>query len=192
MGNMVNMYTVVPIELAMDLKEKRRIKDYNTLPQLNTAILDAVREYMTENVGFSELPMACLSLNRRASAMDSTELFQYLPINNRENVLFRLKVPEDMVITVSYDILLSMSKSADECGNDPDEIEIIKEDFKDLLILGDGGYMDSDEEAISFIPFLDYNCCEFYAKFDENFHTSELEIPGIKKFSLAKLSAFID
>jgi hypothetical protein len=191
MGEIVNMYTVVPVALANDLREKRRIKNYNTLKQLDTNILDAVREFMTDHVGFSYLPIACLSLNKRASAMDSTELFHYLPANNKENVLFQLQMPSDMIVTVAYEELLSASRAAKECV-DSEDVEIVKEDLKELLVIGEGDPADADEEVISFIPFLDYTYCKFYAKFDDNFETSELDMPGIKKLSLARLSAFIE
>lgn len=192
MGDLVNMYTVVPIELAAALKEKKKVKDYNTLPQLNSNILDVVREFMTDNVGFSDLPMACLSVSKKVARMDSTELFHYLPANNKSNVLFQLQMPNDMIVTVSYDELLNASQSANEAGGDNFELELIKEEFKESLFLGECDYSDMDNEVISFIPFLAYDYCKFYAKFDENFETGEFDIPGIEKISLAKLSAFID
>lgn len=192
MGDLVNMYTVVPIELAAALKEKKKVKDYNTLPQLNSNILDVVREFMTDNVGFSDLPMACLSVSKKVARMDSTELFHYLPANNKSNVLFQLQMPNDMIVTVSYDELLNASQSANEAEGDDFELELIKEEFKENLFLGECDYLDMDDEVISFIPFLAYDYCKFYAKFDENFETGEFDIPGIEKISLAKLSAFID
>lgn len=192
MGDLVNMYTVVPIELAAALKEKKKVKDYNTLPQLNSNILDVVREFMTDNVGFSDLPMACLSVSKKVVRMDSTELFHYLPANNKSNVLFQLQMPNDMIVTVSYDELLNASQSANEAEGDDFELELIKEEFKENLFLGECDYLDMDDEVISFIPFLAYDYCKFYAKFDENFETGEFDIPGIEKISLAKLSAFID
>lgn len=192
MSELVNMYTVVPIELAADLKEKKKVKDYNTLPQINPEILDEVREFMTDNVGFSDLPMACLSLSKKVARMDTTELFHYLPANNKDSVLFQLQMPNDMIVTVSFDELLRASKEADEAAGDEFELDIVKEEFRDSLSLGECCYSDSDDEMISFIPFLDYNYCKFYAKFDENFETGEFDIPGIEKISLARLSAFIN
>ena len=49
MGDLVKMVTVVPVELAKDLQEKKRIKNYNALPQLNKNIIVDFLEFMTEN-----------------------------------------------------------------------------------------------------------------------------------------------
>lgn len=186
---MVKMLTVVPKDLAASLCSKQRVKDYNTLPQLHRSVIEAVRGFMTENVGYSELPMACLEISSKGGINDSSDFFHYIPANSKENVLFQLEMPDDMIISVPYQVLLSASEEASMCEDDPDTIELIKEDLIEALTVG--GISDSGE-VITFIPFLEYSKCKFYARFDANFKPIEIDLPGLETIPLAKLSAFMD
>ena len=56
----ITMLTIVPKQLAVDLNSEHRIQDYNTLPQLNQKVLDTIRQFFSDKVGYSNLPMACL------------------------------------------------------------------------------------------------------------------------------------
>lgn len=188
----VNIFTVLPIEQATQLSQEHKLQGHNTVPQIDTAIIEAVREYMIDNVGYENLPMACLSANSRVFQADSTEIFHILPANNKSSVLFVIQMPEDMIISVRYQDLLDASREAEDCDGDEDSLEFVKENLKDLLVLGQGDYL-PDEEIIEFIPYLDYNKCKGYAKFNEEFGTTvQSGFPGIKEYSVAKLTAFIE
>lgn len=185
---MITMLTVVPTSLAMDLCKKKRVRDYNTLPQLHPAIVDAVREFMTNNVGYSELPMACLDI-RPSDGDTGADVFSYIPTNSKENVLFQLEMPDDMIVSVDYQTLLNASNDAKEMESIPGELDLIKEELQDNLIIGE---LPTSKEVISFIPFLEYSRCKLYARFNNNFEPVELDLPGLEKMPLAKLSAFMD
>lgn len=185
---MYEVLTVVPVSIAKDLCDRKRIMDYNTMPNVNPAILDAVREFMNENVGYENLPIACLQISKKQSD-DNSNVLHYIPANSKDNVLFQLEMPEDMVVSVNYQDLLDASSEIETLGGDIDSIECAKEDFKELLIIGGNP---SDPETISFIPFLEYSKCKLYARFDENFQPKEMELPGIDRMPLAKLAAFVD
>lgn len=190
----VNILTVLPTELAQQLSQQRRLKDYNTLPKLNQNVLEAVREFMIDNVGYEHLPMACLCANAKNLQMDSSEIFHILPANSKNSVLFIIRMPEDMIVSVPYQALLDASEEADACGDDEDSIELFKDDFKSQLSVGQLG-SDSDEEVIEFIPYLDYSKCKGYANFNQNFGTDGTAnniLPDIKEYAVAKLTAFID
>lgn len=188
----VNIFTVLPIEQATQLSQEHKLQGHNTVPQIDTAIIEAVREYMIDNVGYENLPMACLSANSRVFQADSTEIFHILPANNKSSVLFVIQMPEDMIISVRYQDLLEASREAEDCDGDEDSLEFVKENLKDLLVLGQGDYL-PDEEIIEFIPYLDYSKCKGYAKFNEEFGTTvQSGFPGIKEYSVAKLTAFIE
>ena len=185
---MYEVLTVVPVSIAKDLCDRKRIMDYNTMPNVNPAILDAVREFMNENVGYENLPIACLQIGKKQSD-DNSNVLHYIPANSKDNVLFQLEMPEDMVVSVNYQDLLDASSEIETLGGDIDSIECAKEDFKELLIIGGNP---SDPETISFISFLEYSKCKLYARFDENFQPKEMELPGIDRMPLAKLAAFVD
>lgn len=187
----VSVLTVIPSHLAQDLVTKRKIENFNTMKHINSNILDAVREFMTENVGYENLPLACLNTQTKALRSDSSEIFHYLPSNTKDSILFVMQMPEDMIVSVPYSELLDASNEATDCGDDLDSIEIVKEDFKELLTLGPGDF-DEGEEVIDFVPFLDYQKCKGYARLDENFEAKDFSIPGIEKIVLARLTAFIE
>ena len=183
----VSILTVVPAKMAKELEERRVVKDYNTLPQINSSILEMVRSYMTERVGYSNLPMAGLSKPGAATGDIADSVTNYLPINSKENVIFQLEMPTDMIISVRFSDLLEASRDADDC-DDPDELEFIQEEFKSKMSLGLPE--DEEENTIVFIPFLDVSRCRFYVKLNDNFETEELNLPGLEKISLRELTSF--
>lgn len=192
--NRVSLLTIVPSNLATQLANNKRIENFNTLPQINDKILEVVRDFMTDNVGYSNLPMACFSksLDENDSVGAESTVFNYLPVNRNESVLFQLNMPEDMIISVSFSELLSASVEAGDClklGDDED-LEFVKESFREKLSLGISGNECRDQ--IIFIPFLALDKCEFYAKFDEDFNTQALDLPGVKQMDIRQLSSFID
>lgn len=185
------MLTIIPKELAMDLNDKKRVKDYNTLPQLNPAVLEAVRGFFRDKVGYADLPMACLQQpkDRNGKVMFQTDFADYLPVNNKESVLFVLEMPEDLIVSVNYGYLLDMSENMNGCSDDEGMIDYLKEELTENLTLG----IISDDNAISFIPFLDYSRCRFFAAFNSNFEPDEtLKLPGIAPIDLRELTSFIN
>ena len=65
----VRMVTAIPKALAMELREKKRIINFNTLPQLHPKLIDSIKKYFEEVVGYHDSPIACLS---RVGHKDST------------------------------------------------------------------------------------------------------------------------
>lgn len=185
----VTMLTVVPVKLATDLGNKKRVKDYNTLPQVNKSVLEVIREYISEKIGYDDLPMACLMkpANGSGSAID---VMNYLPMNAKNSVLFVLEMPDDMIVSIDFSTLIKTSAEiaeAEEEG-DQDEIEFLSDNLKENLKLG---ISDGASNDISFIPFLDYSRCRFFATLNTDFSTGQkLDIPGIEEMSLRELSAF--
>lgn len=189
----VTMLTAVPSNLALELCNKKRIKDYNTLPQLNQQVLELIRECMVQRVGYSNLPMACLSQAKSSDghAVTGDDILTYLPVNSKTSVIFQLEMPEDMIISIDFGELLEVSQMADEMTNPPTEMErdILRMTLEDKLFLGMNPEIG---DPISFIPFLDLARCRFYAKFNDNFETEELNLPGIEKMSLIELTSFVN
>lgn len=186
----IKMLTVVPANLAKELVQKKKIKDYNTLPQLNPAVLIAVKEYMIARVGYPNLPMACLSGVKSGKAVDGEDIFSYLPANSRDSVIFQLEMPDDMLISIAFSDLLNISSEANSLDTtNESEMDYIKERLDDCMILG---FDDSMVDPISFIPFLAVDRCKFYAKFDANFKTEDLQLSGLTEINLRELSSFVN
>lgn len=188
----ITMLTIIPKNLAMDLNDKKRVKDYNTLPQLNKAVLETIRNFFEDKVGFTNLPMACLMQPRdkNGKLLLQTDFADYLPVNNRDSVLFILEMPDDLIVSVDYGYLLETSESMNECSDDDSMIEFLSDELQDNLTLGAGN---DKENTISFIPFLDYSRCRFFAAFNDNFEPDEsLQLPGLSQIDLRELTSFIN
>lgn len=183
----VSMLTVIPANLAKQLSSSGSVHEYNAMPQIDRKVLEAVRDFMSRKVGYSELPMACFGLPDKSTKLGSVQdLLTYLPMNNRESVLFQLEMPEDMIVSVSFSVLLETSNCVEGC--DEDEAEIFLEDFDDMLHTG---MSEHRSEEIIFIPFLDKSRCKFYACVDETFSTNEFNLPGIARMDIRKLTSFM-
>ena len=60
--------------------------------------------------------------------------------------------------------------------------------LKESLYLGIG---EDEDDVISFIPFLDYKRCKFYATFTPSFEQDRnFNIPGLDKINLRELRSF--
>lgn len=184
------MLTVVPVTVAEELVHNRRVEGYNNLPQINKGILNAIREYMTDNVGYNNLPMACLRKVNQKDGRNGGDgsIFTKLPVNSKDSILFQLDMPDDMIVSVGFGTLLDASNSADGCSCD-EELELVQDYFKDELSLGISG---GEADQILFIPFLALDRCRFYAKFDKDFNTEEYDLPGLEKMDIRELSSFIN
>ena len=188
----VTMLTIIPKELAMDLNQKKRVKDYNTLPQLNKSVLETIRKFFEDKVGYTDLPMACLMQPRdkNGKVLLQTDFADYLPVNNKESVLFLLEMPEDTVVSIDYSELLEASDAMNDCGDDEGMLEFLQSELTEKLEVG----VDFDNNnIISFIPFLDYSRCKFFAAFNSEFELDEsLDLPGLSPLNLRELTSFIN
>lgn len=190
MQKKIKMLTVVPENLARELAEKKRIKDYNTLPQLNKLVLQMIREYMIQKIGYPNLPMACLSNFKGLGQLDGEDILAIIPVNAKDSVLFQLEMPTDMIVSTSFSALLSLSNEANDISPD-DKLEVgfLNDQLEEILYLG---YDETVEDQISFIPFLAVDRCKFYAKFDSNFKTEELNLAGLTETRIKELASFMN
>ena len=184
MGDVVKVLTIVPRQIAQTISSDSRIQNYNALPQLSQRAMQIIRGYVTETVGYSNLPMACLV---QPDGGYNTNFSDYLPVNAKESVLFSLEMPTDMIVSTNFSSLLEMSKLLED-ETDPIEIELLGENLKESLYLGIG---EDEDDVISFIPFLDYKRCKFYATFTPSFEQDRnFSIPGLDKINLRELRSF--
>lgn len=158
------MLTIVPSKYARDFKEKKRISNFSTLPQIHPKAMEVIRDFVKENVGYDDLPLASLKCAVTGS-LDGVDLQEYLSMNALDSVLFQLEIPEDMIVSIDFNLLLEHSKNM---KNSFDEFQILMEQeilMEDLFV----GIADDADGIISFIPFLDFDKCKFFAKLDRNF-----------------------
>lgn len=189
MNETVRMVTAVPQKLAQQLTKSKRITNYNTLPQVDERVMECIRTELAEKVGYENSPIACLSkLNHIETSLKTagTNISYYIPVKAEDSVIFELKMPKDCVISIEYKSLLEYSKRIKE--SDIFDEELILDDLKEELQLG---LADELEDAISFIPFIELEKCQFFALLTSAFNTSRFDLEGVEKVDLRKLTSFV-
>lgn len=180
------MLTIVPLKYVKNFKDVGRIGNFNTLPQIHERAMGTIRNFVSENIGYDDLPLASLKCAQIGS-LDGINFEDYLLVNSNDSVIFQLEIPDDMIVSVEYDKLLECSRNMFNC-TDEFELDLEAEDLENSLILGIG---DDSEGLISFIPFLDYNRCKFFAKLSKDFRAERGTLDNnISKIKLKKLSSF--
>ena len=160
----VTMLTIVPNKYAKDLKESGRINNFSTLPQIHPIAMEVIRNFVSENIGYDNLPLASLKCATTGS-LAGVEFSEYLSVNSKDSVLFQLEIPEDMIVSINYDTLLRCSANMKH-ATDSFQLEMEKDLLESELTVG---IADDSDGIISFIPFLDYDKCKFFARLDTNF-----------------------
>lgn len=181
------MITIVPRDKAQEFITTGRIGNYNTIPQVNKELIQVIKSFIHKNVGYDNLPVACLS---KAEGVEGSlseigiGVNDYIPVSS-STILFELQMPEDMVVSVPFEDLLNVSAELNKCKEDWEK-EIFLEEFTDKLAKG----IVPGENIISFIPFIDLKRCKFFAMINENWGVDNLNIPGLKEIKLNNLSVF--
>jgi hypothetical protein len=192
MAGVVKLIVAVEEEKARALISECRLSDLDTMPSLHHKIKDIIRECIADNIGYNNTPIAGLSrYNGEPSDLKTvgTNLNEFLPINpnNGSTVLFELQMPQDMVVSVSYEKLLFYSNHVRNAIDD-DDASLYLEEFSEGLQLG---YSESeDEEMISFIPFIDLKRCKFYARINPSWDISDFNVPGVEQIRLNQMEIF--
>ena len=151
MGDM-NLVAVVPMEVANTITSGVDV-NYNSMPDLHPNVIKVIREFMIDNVGFENLPIACLASNSKILSLDDI-VGTGISYNYKDSVLFQMKIPEDMIVSTRQESLTEASVKFQADANDRNAM--IK--LKNSLTLGD-----SADSNIYFIPFIDLSMCSFYS-----------------------------
>lgn len=180
------MLTVIPHNKAVELLQQKSLHEFNTMPQLDPKVRKVIRDYMSENVGYSELPIACFGKSDTNKEPTADDMMHVIPMNNKTDIIFQLDMPTDMVVSVDFNDLMQASNDVRNAA-DPDDAEFILEEFKDNLHLGDN----PSSTSVIFIPFLDLDRCRFYAKVNNEFGTDDLDFPSIERMDVRKITSFL-
>ena len=130
--------------------------------------MEVIRNFVSENIGYDNLPLASLKCATTGS-LAGVEFSDYLSVNSKDSVLFQLEIPEDMIVSINYDTLLRCSSNMKNAV-DSFQIEMEKDLLESELTVG---IADDSDGIISFIPFLDYDKCKFFARLDTNFRVTQ-------------------
>lgn len=183
------MLTVIPKSVAEGLAGKIRIKDYNNLPQLRKEVLEVIRCFIANEVGYDSIPIAglCQRTNSAGKVMISKNFTEYIPVNAKDSILLILDIPEDQIVSINYQVLLDISESFAQAGGDNETLEYLKNYLLAELQVGKS----SEPNTISFIPFLDYKKCRYFAVFNSQLEADKsFDIPGLDKISMHELTSF--
>lgn len=185
----VTMLTIVPRSIADGLAANTRVENFNNLPQLRKEVLEVLKEYVQQEIGFESVPLAglCQRRDQRGNLMIKTDFAEYIPVNAKDSILLMLEIPEDQIISIDYKTLLDISASFDDTNGDAYEIEYLKDTLRDAISLGPS----TKGNSISFIPFLDRKKCKYFATFNSQLEADKtLTIPGVNKIPMQELTTF--
>lgn len=186
----ITMLTIVPRSVVEGLINDTKVENFNNLPQLRKEVLQTLKEFVQEEIGFQSVPLASLCQRKDANTgklMIKTDFAEYIPVNAKESILLLLEIPEDQIVSIDYKTLLDISSSFDNTNGDAYEVEYLKEQLKDSLSLGPS----TSENEISFIPFLDRKKCKYFAAFNSQLEADKsFTIPGIDKIPMQELTTF--
>lgn len=186
MGKLVQVVAVLPRETFELFLQSKKVERLDTLPQLGERVKNAIRQFMEDNVGYSNEPIACLSRynNEQGKLPDVGRHMQELfPVRSGSS-FWQLQMPEDMVISIEYSDLLTYSMALERA--DDFELEFIEEEFKEKLILG---YLEGND-VVSFLPFLDYSRCKFVSLIGDEWKIDKVDVPGVEVVTLHDLNIF--
>lgn len=182
----VSMLTVIPHNKAVELLQNRSLHEFNTMPQIDQRVRKIIREFMSENVGYSELPIACFGKSDAKHNVAAEDIMHVLPVNVKNDIIFQLDMPSDMVVSVDFNKLMQASTDVKNAIDD-DDAQFVLDEFKDELQLGNN----PSTTSVIFIPFLDLDRCRFYAKFNNDFGAEDIDFPTIEKMDVRKITAFL-
>lgn len=182
----VSMLTVIPHNKAVELLQNRSLHEFNTMPQIDQRVRKVIREFMSENVGYSELPIACFGKSDAKHNVAAEDIMHVLPVNVKNDIIFQLDMPSDMVVSVDFNKLMQASTDVKNAV-DEDDAQFVLDEFKDELQLGNN----PSTTSVIFIPFLDLDRCRFYAKFNNDFGAEDIDFPTIEKMDVRKITAFL-
>ena len=184
---MVKMVTAIPKGLAQEFR-KRGIVEHNTLPQLDSKFLDEIRQFMHENTGYEQYPVACLSRmhNNEVSIRGAVGgLADYIPVKAKESIIFELIAPEDTIVSIEYDAMLN-ANAAFSLATDKNDLSYVAEELHAVLKVGPVDAADT----ISFVPGLLLSRCKYFTILDSEFRAGEFEFPGVEQVNLQNLKSF--
>lgn len=181
----VSMLTVIPHNKAAELLQSKSLHEFNTMPQIDPRVRQAIRDFMSENVGYSELPIACFGKSDDSQKISADDIMHVIPMNNSD-IIFQLDMPADMVVSVDFNSLMQASNDI-KSASDADDIEFVLEEFRDELHLG----ISPSSTSVIFIPFLDLDRCRFYAKINNDFGMDDIDFPSIERMDVRKITSFL-
>ena len=114
------------------------------------------------------------------------KVIRVLPVNVKNDIIFQLDMPSDMVVSVDFNKLMQASTDVKNAVDD-DDAQFVLDEFKDELQLGSN----PSTASVIFIPFLDLDRCRFYAKFNNDFGAEDIDFPTIEKMDVRKITAFL-
>lgn len=183
----VKLVTAVPAEVAKALSERKRLVNVvNNTPTISPIVLEAIKKYMVDNIGYPNLPVACLS-DVESASIDKEDIGKFIPVSGNDIVLLQIEMPEDMVASIPLKTLLDCSEAVD-AAEDSYEVDYLLEGLQNDLTIGPGM---PGVDVMSFIPFLDFEKCKCWARLNEEFAVAPTSMGKLEMVQLKKLTSFL-
>ena len=189
-GESITVLTAISKDASQLLLKEKILKTYNSLPQLNANALAAIKIFLENNVGYSGIPLACLSkIDSESVNINSAlnSLSKFIPLKAGESIILELEVSADCLATIEFNLLLEIASILGK-AIDTSDIQFLQEELINKLSIG--APVDS-VDSISFIPMLSIKQCKFYALVNGSFGADRILFSDIKRVDLNSLDLFV-
>lgn len=189
-GESITVLTAISKDASQLLQKEKIIKTYNSLPQLSANALDAIKMFLENNVGYSGIPLACLSkIDSESVNINSAinSLSKFIPLKAGESIILELEVSADCLATIEFNLLLEIASILGK-AIDTSDIQFLQDELINKLSIG----IPADSvDSVSFIPMLSIKQCKFYALVNGSFGADRILFSDIKKVDLNSLDLFV-
>lgn len=184
----VSLVAVVPPELLDSFLADKKLEGVDGMPSLSSFVKEGLRRYIQRKVGYDGNPIACLS-NYNGTPPELSKVWKHMDevlTVRTGSSLWELRMPEDMLVSVDLQDLLTISEETQGMDYDDEDADLYIEDLESILKVG---YKEG-QETVSFIPFLDLKKCRVGMVLAEGWSANKLAIPGIRFLDLKTLNVF--
>lgn len=186
---MVTILTTLSREEAMTLAKKLRVDHVDNLNGYNEKLLKCIQTFVASHVGYDVQPIATVS-RMYDETVDIEESYEYLgdflPVTAGRLIL-ELTLPRDLCVSIDFETILNLNARYNKFSNDEFEIELLDEELCENLKVGT---VDSADNVITFVPYLDVKHANKFLLLTEEWSGENFELAGIPQVKLKSMNIF--
>lgn len=186
--------TIIVLNLigAKNLLEGKSIDSLDSLEFIPEGLRDEIRYFIYEQTGYDGYPLAGLCLlngeTLKLSNLDMELVQEFFTVNNTD-VLVECNLSQDMLWSIEFSTLLSISNSWSEAVTSLERNLLVME-LREGMISGEN-LLKEHGELVSFTPVLRLDKCSGYAPLSRHLN-KELSDSGLRRYEVNHMASFIN